>query len=889
MNTSGRARPASVVAAFLVALVTVAPLATTAGAAGCSGVTERGTWTTIEGPEWSAGPDRIAAHAVDVTDARRLYVTNGSVIAVSKNGGCSWKETYRGEGLTPAAPYEVVSLVSPLPGRVVATVAEDVAGAARPRIVITQDGGESWSVEGSGLPPAGHPEFVRVLGDGGQLLYLGIDVGGGALDFLYRTVDGGITWTLVSDITQAAPNRGIRGIEVDPVEFDQMWAYGNTGLYRSQDGGESFQPVAEFAEETTGPLDLFHERGQPARIIVFTPDKNSFEVSRDGGETWADNGAPGDVDTITHGAFAEDVVITAHDHAYRYHDASFLFFDLEAPSSVRAISAHRVPRVTYFAHSDTTIEWHVGIDAGTGGGSDILERRRDIPLPPRPGFTQERSRLGPTGRELVLEAGERRTITYRLKLPNRRLPLDVFFLMDTTDSMDSVLDATALAMGDIMTTLAREGLDVSFGLGEHRAYPDFFPPKTPCDRNTDPAPPPQSCDHNFIYQEVVPIREESDAEMVETLENLQTAGGGIYDAQLGALYQVATGEGQQFDGAYSMHDVERNQDADWRDKARGGLRVVVHPTDEPFGTPDSGGDRDDPAGPGSRVGPAPDIPSIDEVIAELQKNEVRYVGLAIGDIPQMKIDQRTVARETGAIAPHAIDCTGDGRTDIPAGRPLVCESGRQEVRSNDRGVAAAIVELLKAIPNRSDVALEVRGGAPVVAGVTPRVHRAVQLQTSKQLTFDVTYRCTDAQAGRTIPVRLAAVAEDLDLEVAATVTCAEEPEVPPALTALPLVGAVAPPLPPPPPATQLSQATQMHAQAQAQAQAGAAHQEEEQPQTALVTAFDEAAEQELAFSRYNGRSRMPAEAALGAAAVALGMMAATGTALARRTRVRRAD
>lgn len=890
MNTFGRARSRSgisrLLAGTLVALFAGAPLAATAGAASCAGVTERDTWTTIEGPRWSAGPDRIGAHAVDVVDASHLYATNGEVIAVSDDGGCGWQETYVGEGLTPGAGYEIESIVSPRPRRAVVTVREEVAGAPRPRIVVTDDGGESWRVAGEGLPPAGDPEFLRKPGEGGDVLFLGVDVGGGALDFLYWSTDGGSTWTLRSDLTEVAPNRGIRGVEVDPVDLTHMWAYADTGLYRSEDGGRSFQPVEEFAGEATGPVDLFHAPGEAARLIVFMPDSNQFQVSRDGGETWFQNASPSQVDAVDHGVFAEDVVITAHEHAYRYNDGLYMFFDLEAPSEVRGISAHRVPRVTYFAHSDTTIEWHVGEDE-EDRDHEVLRKDRDISLPNRRGFVQKESRFGPEGRRLVLEAGERRTLRYRLRLPERRLPLDVFFLMDTTDSMDSVLDAAAEAMGRIMNNLARERLDVWFGLGEHRAYPDFFPPKAPCDRDADTKPPPQSCDHNFVYNQVVRLREGSDAQMVDALKGLQTAGGGIYDAQLGALYQVATGHGQRFDGAYSMHNVDPNQEAEWRDKA---LRVVVHPTDEAFGTPESGGDRG-PIGPGSQVGPAPDIPSIDAVIEEFRKRDIRYVGISIGDVPQMKRDQRKVARETGAIAPTAIDCNGNGVADIAPGKPLVCEPARKEVDRADR-VAGALIELLRSIPNRSDVGLEVRSGAPVVRNVTPEVHRSVQLQTSRELTFDVTYRCTRAQGGRTFPVRLGAVAEHLDLEVTTRVRCEEEPEedevLPPPLAALPLVGAVVPPVPPPPPATQLSQAPQLHSQAQAQAQAGAAHQEEEQPQTALVTAFGEAPEQEFAFSRYEARRRLPVEAALGASAVALGMMAATGTALARRTRLRRA-
>lgn len=893
MNRSGRARlgtppargrsprVASILAILLVGLVVAAPLAGSAGAAACGGVVERGEWTSISAPEWSQGEARIQAHAVDVQDARHLYLTNGSAIAVSSDGGCRWKQTFTGDGLASGlGSYQILSIVSPMPRRAVATVREE-AGAARPRVVVTDDGGESWRVAGTGLPPAGDPEFIRVLGDAGEVLYLGVDVGGGALDFLYWSVDGGDTWSLRSDLTKLKANAGIRGVEVDPVDTEVMWAYGEGGLYRSDDGGASFEPVEEFSGEATGPMDLFHDPGMAARLIVFTPDSREFQVSTDGGETWFRNATPSGVDAVDHGAFAEDVLITASGYAYRYHAGTYFFFNLEAPSEVRAISAHRIPNVSYFAHSDTTIEKYVE-PRGDGDPGDLLRGNRDISYVGDK-EVEEESSFGPGKRRLVLERGERETVTYKLQLPKRRLPLDVYFLMDTTDSMDSVLDASATAMGDIMNTLAGERLDVEFGLAEHRAYPDMYPPKPRCQPGTNP--PPQTCDHNFVYERVLKLPAGGDA-VAQALSDLQTAGGGIYDAQLGALYQAATGAGQQFDGAARMHNVPPGQQAVFRDKADG-LRVIIHPTDEPFGTRESGGDRDG-VGPGMQVGPAPDIPTTDEVIAELKARDISYVGLAIGDIRKVSQDQQEIARGTGTFAPPGgVDCDGDGNADLAEGEPLVCRFPRRQA-DEASNVAQAILELLLSRPNRSDVELEVRSGRPVVANVTPKVHPRVLLQTSQDLTFDVTYMCTGETAGKTFPVRLGAVAEHLDLEVVTRVVCEEDDtELPPALSAIPLVGVGIPPPLPPPPAHQLSQATQMHAQAQAQAQAGAAHQEEEQPQMAFVTAFGEMAEQELAFSRYDGRRRMPADAALGAGIVALGMMAAAGTALARRTRLQR--
>jgi photosystem II stability/assembly factor-like uncharacterized protein len=789
-------------------------------------------------------------------------------------------------------------LISPRSKRAVVVTEERAGGVTRTGVSVSRDGGQTWDRGGAGLPPAGAPKFLRAAPSSPDLMLLGIDVGGGAADLLYLSTDGGSTWTLRSDLTRIRVASGLNGIEFDPSDPEVVWGHGPRGLYRSKDMGRSFESFAEFDGSPTGPLDVFHAPGEPARILVFLPEDREFQVSRDGGESWFRNASPGGVDAADHGHVSEDVVVSASGSVYRYHDPTYFFFNLDAPTpGVRQIQAHRALQVSYFGHTDRTIEHYTG-PVDDGGRGTAVKIPPNVSLITGNREAERESKLTPKERRIVLRPGKERTVTYELRLPKRDLPLDVYFLMDTTDSMDSVLRAATEAAGRIANGLISEGLDVEFGLAEHRAYPDSFPPRPRCDE-VDQQGPLQPCERNFVYERVLRLMDRSgDHSALEAaLRELESGGGGIYDSQLGALYQAATGKGQDlFPAGAGGHDVPPGQQAVFRDKAGAGLRVIIHPTDEPFGTPESGGDRDGGVSSGGRVGPPPEIPSFEEVISAMS-GKMKYVGIAIGDIKKTRTDQAKIAGGTGTLAPPGgVDCNGDGSIDIPEGKPLVCAFGRRQVEQADN-IAEAVIGLLTALPNKVPVSLSVEEGAPVVKGVEPELYPAVSLQSGRRLTFDVTYRCSRAQAGKRFDVQMsAATDEPLDLGVSARVVCKElrigDEIVPPAaILAAPLVGlGVPPPPPPPPPATQLSTASQMQAQAQGQAQGAGAHQEEEQVQMAFVTAFDEAANQELAMSRYHGRrGTMPAGVTLSVGVVALGLMASVGTALSRRQKVQRAD
>jgi len=158
-----------------------------------------------------------------------------------------------------------------------------ISGAEEAGIWKTMDGGDSWTKLSNGLPsglfgkssvavsPA-NPDRVWALieapePDGG----------------VYRSDDRGENWTRVS------ADRKLRQrayyymhLEPDPTDENTIYAM-NTGLYRSIDGGRTFDPIAVPHGDVH---DLWVDPNDPTRMIV--ADDGGGQVSVNYGRTWSD-------------------------------------------------------------------------------------------------------------------------------------------------------------------------------------------------------------------------------------------------------------------------------------------------------------------------------------------------------------------------------------------------------------------------------------------------------------------------------------------------------------------------------------------------------------------------------------------------------------------------
>jgi photosystem II stability/assembly factor-like uncharacterized protein len=174
------------------------------------------------------------------------------------------------------------------------------------------DGGETW--KHSGLPQSERITKIVVHPKNGNIVYACVP---GALwsdsnaRGLYKTVDGGKTWTLI--LKGANASTGCSGISLDPkvpdLIFAGTWdfrrkgwtfrsggegpeAFSGSGMFRSADGGKTWVELTAktnkgLPEKPWGRVEVVHAPSDANIIYSFIEGKDSaLFYSGDGGKTW---------------------------------------------------------------------------------------------------------------------------------------------------------------------------------------------------------------------------------------------------------------------------------------------------------------------------------------------------------------------------------------------------------------------------------------------------------------------------------------------------------------------------------------------------------------------------------------------------------------------------
>lgn len=853
--------------------VMVAPFAAPAGAAsgagpgGCGKVLADGDWLEIPGPRFSSGPQTLAGYAVDPQRPHILWATNGAEVAVSRDSGCSYERRFALEFLPSldipisAANATIRHVVVPerASGTVLLAIEERLgaaaggarAGLVRPHILVSNDGGKTWRLGDGGLPatsqaiidlkiaPSDPSKAFMLIGDALPLAGDGVPQLGSSSD-VYASEDGGRTW--------ARRGRGVVvELHVDPLDPRELWFTG-AGLYRSVDGGRTLSDIDAVASPAH-PADVFRVPGSPARILVHQIEGGSMGLSEDGGRSWTHFGSPNQIMlSLAHGAGPEDIIMSNHQAMWRFQAPRF-WVDI-TPGSVGGNRPKGYENVLDLQvdRSATPSAWGY-----RPSGTILRYQPLAVSLPPLiaadPAAVGEVD-FGPDRRKVKIEPGGEATVTYRLDLPAQPTPLDVFFLMDTTVSMDGAISGLLTGIHEITAELARSKIDVQFGVGEYKDYP--------IPGWGDPV------QGDFPYRLNRAIGP-ADQSLVDAIERMEASGGGrghYPESQLTALYQAATGEGEP-------GFVAPGQQAGFRSEA---LKVIVHITDASFDK--------------SAAHPSPPF---DVVARELKAKGILQVGLVtFGESPVQaaRADLVKMAEDTGTFAPNGLEgCFQEG-TKVTGGMPLTCD-----VMEDERGVAdlaAGIVGILRGLTEQASVSVSATEGASRVQAISPEIREGVDMKDRSLLSFDVTFTCPALGEVSRTPVELVAAVDESGVAAAeALVVCSPLAAVkdkvivtpivpPPPIVPQPAPAAIVPPpAPPAPPAP----VTNTQPQPNPNMQGAMAHQEEQQAQVALASQEEMQEEELLAFSSL--RREDPSALPLYLAAAA---MVSAASALALRTR-----
>jgi hypothetical protein len=771
-------------------------------------------WLDIT-PHFGNGPQQIQQLVAPAYDPSELIATNGTTLLASQDAGCHWATLVLAPGgnLVLPAPLNGVlqipssttisSVSAPssanIPARFLyvglddhpslpSVVGQVVHPPDTPRIATYN--GSSWVVAdaNNGLPRYGTITDVAGSPTSPNIAYAVIDPESSATGDggLYVTTNGGQSWTQQASAVRSSD---VRAMRVDPIVPTWVYALGPHGLTVSTDGGHSWAQgrapagdVASFDVADAGGAAVFVQGHTQAAY---------YDRSTNTGLSWSRVGFP----TAT-----ADVALQPLLLAFAGSDSHRLWLQrVPGLAPVDITPANGGAEQLQFSAPGPFGSQLVGVRGGTVLQS-ILDLKlkqlsvrslRPVQLVSAVGPKQFPSTLSPGRTRISLPAGAHQDVGYQLLLPRTPSPIDIMFLIDTTDSTDHTIVGLRKDLQTIVNRLATAGLNVQFGLADFRDYD----PRIGNEGDGEIGDYPYRLDRR-----IGPVN----AALAAALSRLKAQGGGDQpEADLTALYQSTTGVGQWF---HRKLVIAPGLQAGYRPNA---LRLAVLATDAPF-----------------HKERHYLTPQWSTVVSSLLGAGVHQIGLAVqavendtgkaGGYPSFR-DESRMALDTGTLAPRGgVDCNGDLSTDVVQGAPIVCRvplqhSSRTLVGGVDPksqvgtiDLTAAITTAAQSIPDYRFIGLKATGApAGRVQVVAPRSKPRVDVKTDNVLHYTVRFSCPRLRVPRQYTVRISAGDGSRSLTSStATLACAAVPPktvVPPPL--VPLAVAAAAPVPgnnPPP-------------------------------------------------------------------------------------------
>ena len=294
-------------AASLSAQATWEPLKveTTASFRGLSVVDDRVVWasgtrgtilhTTDGGNTWRV--DSIPGAAT--FDLRGIHAHSANVAHVAATAGRIWRTTDGGR--TWSLRYQASDTTMFLDGIVFVddrtgfTLGDPMGG--RFVILVTRDGGETWSEAPPNSRPASMDGEAAFAASGTSLVFVSPRHGwlgtGGSVARVFRTVDGGATWTVAPSAIPPRSGSGgvfsvafsgpLHGVVVGG-DYERPDSSGGTAALTS-DGGVTWEAAARFPRGYRSGVAM--RRVNKDSLIAIAVGTSGSDVSGDGGRTWS--------------------------------------------------------------------------------------------------------------------------------------------------------------------------------------------------------------------------------------------------------------------------------------------------------------------------------------------------------------------------------------------------------------------------------------------------------------------------------------------------------------------------------------------------------------------------------------------------------------------------
>ncbi|HEV7487140.1 MAG TPA: hypothetical protein VGQ65_15790 [Thermoanaerobaculia bacterium] len=234
----------------------------TCGASGIFKSVDRGeTWTSLH--------ETPTTHlAVDPFNSQTIYAITSAHFRRSLNGGVTWEEYAERVGTAwdiaadPRTPGTLYTLGQEGPYKKV--------------------GEAAWTLKNSGLPRVAFASFIRVDPANSSVLYLGTASG------LYKSVDGGDTWTFIGSVIPGHTGDGIAdatpgGLSIDPFDSNHLLSWWRSYGSESTNGGATWTPFP--IGKLTGQSGVL-AFDPLIRGRIYNSSYYAVERSNDAGKTW---------------------------------------------------------------------------------------------------------------------------------------------------------------------------------------------------------------------------------------------------------------------------------------------------------------------------------------------------------------------------------------------------------------------------------------------------------------------------------------------------------------------------------------------------------------------------------------------------------------------------
>ena len=887
-------------------LIASAPLSSASGVgtggddlAACTAAGERvevrkDNWTRIGAPKMGSGEgdEVIVDYTTPPKTRSRIYMTNGRMLKVSANAGCTWSPMFHGtpqKDRRPGIEHDIFThLAAPDEESLYAASYDEISdGVYKPSVwaaVDLADGNlanANFSKIEQNMPLYGKPVALAPALNAEGIVYLLVE---GEPDPTAPDPTAPVRRLYVTRFQADPPITAlVLGLGWDQIPLPEGFSFADgiqpgtgRGIWVWQGTKYAYLPdshadepswavhdVTAKVKDATRVVTVDVAGGGSTTLVVDTPQASL--AAKIAGPDLIQSALPTSAMSFTHGGGRGVYVVSGKRGTFGYDVYLQRWIDI-TPKGVGPFDKVIMPkggleRIVLGRAGDALYrfdtyrgEAFVEPPKGKLGFGDWrkLLPKRDLTMPEFIVGDEDRD---PLIERVTVEPGVTEDIPVTLRVPANSTPLDVYFLVDTTSSMQASINGLKESIESISETLSDSlGKDACFGLAEVKDFEGLLAP-SPYTRRL-----PITCDNPA--KNIDSVKSIRDA-----LEDMKAGGGGdIPEAQTVGL----------------IGSVRGTTSAIFRPEA---FKVVVLVSDSGF---KEGGQH----------------PTIDQAVYELNVDDVKVVSVLVGgngDPEEARADMEAVAIGTNTFAPaQGVDCDGDGRRnpwDLVADAPLVCD-----ISGGTPALGPAIIGLLLGVADPGTLAVDVQDEEDVVVDPIKGTTNAIKnLKQQSYLTFAMPVRCRKEQDGQDLNVLLTPtirerplVIKGYEIQGTAVVQCRSVPVVPPRIPPPPEPEIIDPPRPAKPPiALALPQPPPAPAQpiSNINLNAGLSQEEEQQYQLAAVTQganeeFQDEESLELAMSDYRARDAAAAGFVLAGASL---MTAAAAAAYRRRLRLQRAS